>query len=294
MQNATWTLAGGRALGPAPFFIAGIVNVTPDSFHDGGRHFSTEAAVAHALRLAGEGAHILDVGGESTRPGADPVGLEEELRRVIPVVRALADRLPAGRDGEGPADLGPVVSVDTYKAAVAEAALDAGAALVNDVSACLFDPALLEVVAGRRPGYVLMHAQGEPRRMQADPRYRDVVDDLLAFFEERLTALVRAGLPEENVVLDPGIGFGKTLEHNLEILRRIEEFGRLGRPLYLGVSNKSLWARLLDLGDEPRQNATQAATALMAARGVVVHRAHDVALTRQTLAVALALARRAG
>lgn len=287
MKNATWTLAGGRALGPAPFFIAGVVNVTPDSFHDGGRHFSTEAAVAHGRRLAEEGAHILDVGGESTRPGADPVSLEEELRRVVPVVRELAGQASASPQG-------PVVSVDTYKAAVAEAALDAGAAMVNDVSACRFDPALLDVVAGRRPGYVLMHSQGEPRRMQLDPRYDDVVDDLLAFFEERLAVLVRAGLPEENVFLDPGIGFGKTLEHNLEILRRIEEFERLGRPLYLGMSNKSLWARLLDLGDAPRVSATQAGTALMAARGVVAHRVHDVALTRQTLAVVLALERRAG
>lgn len=284
--GAQWTIAGGRVLGPAPFLLAGIINATPDSFYDGGRHLTPAAAVSRGRALALEGAHILDVGGESTRPGAAEVPLEEELRRVVPVVRELA-AMP-GRHMDGLAGGFPVVAVDTYKAGVAAAALEAGALIVNDVSACRFDPALLEVVAQLKPGYVLMHSQGEPRTMQRDPRYGDVVDDICAFFEERLRALVRAGLPEDRVVLDPGIGFGKRLEHNLAILRGIERFGKLGRPLYMGLSNKSLWGTLLGLGPQERGLATAVATALLVARGVLVHRVHEAAPARQAALVAAA------
>lgn len=284
---ATWTIKGGRALGPAPFLLAGIVNVTPDSFYDGGKHDSFATATAHASLLAAQGAHILDIGGESTRPGAPEVSEAEELARVVPVLRELSG-LPR-RDMDTLADSFPMLAVDTYKAKVAAAALAAGADIVNDVSACLFEPALLDVVAGEKPGYVLMHSQGKPGVMQRDPRYGNVVDEILCFFEERMAALTAAGLPEENIVLDPGIGFGKLLEHNLAILRGIERFGALGRPIYMGLSNKAIWGMLLNLGPQERQHATAVATALLVARGVLVHRVHEVALARQAALVAQAI-----
>lgn len=283
----TWTISGGRVLGPAPFLLAGIVNVTPDSFYDGGRHFSPADAISQASRLAAEGAHILDIGGESTRPGAPEVDEADELARVVPVLRELAALPPRHMEGlSGPF---PVLAVDTYKAKVAAAAIAAGAAIVNDISACLFEPALLDVLAQHKPGYVLMHSLGRPDEMQRDPRYADVVDDILAFFEERLAALTAAGVPEANIVLDPGIGFGKLLEHNLAILRGVERFGRLGRPVYMGLSNKSVWGKLLGLGPQDRQHATAVATALLTARGVLVHRVHEVGLTRQAALVAQAI-----
>ncbi|HWR04599.1 MAG TPA: dihydropteroate synthase [Humidesulfovibrio sp.] len=285
--SATWTIAGGRVLGPAPFLLAGIVNATPDSFYDGGRHNAPAAAVSQGRKLLDEGAHLLDVGGESTRPGAPQVSEAEELERVVPVIRELSQLSPRDMDGlPGPF---PVLAVDTYKARVAVAALEAGALVVNDVSACRFDPALLDVVGQMKPGYVLMHSQGEPRTMQNDPRYGDVVDDICAFFEERLGVLTGAGLPEANIVLDPGIGFGKLLEHNLAILRGIERFGKFGRPVYMGLSNKTLWGTLLGLGPQERQQATATATGLLVARGVLVHRVHEVALSRQAARIAAAI-----
>lgn len=285
--GSTWHVSGGRVLGPAPFFLAGIVNVTPDSFFDGGLYQDPDAAVDQGRELAEAGAHILDVGGESTRPGAEPVPEARELARVIPVVRGLS-RLPL-TSLDGLSGGFPLISVDTYKARVADEALDAGASIVNDISACRFEPALLDVLARRRPGYVLMHSLGRPGTMQQDPRYQDVVGEILAFFEERMGALVRAGLPEDNIVLDPGIGFGKQLEHNLAILRGIERFGALGRPLYVGLSNKSLWGRLLGLEQGRRQTATAVAVGLLVARGVLAHRVHDVAGARQAATVATAI-----
>jgi dihydropteroate synthase len=278
-----WNITEGVTLGPARFLVAGIVNATPDSFHPGGRCPQADEAVGYALSLAREGAHILDVGGESTRPGAEPVAAGEELRRVLPVVRELAaKKQESGASWE--------ISVDTCKAEVARQALAAGARIINDVSAARWDPRMPGLLGQARPGYVLMHARGKPRDMQKRPVYDDVVDEIRAFFHARLRALTDAGLPEENIVLDPGIGFGKTLEHNLEILRRMESFAELGRPLYVGLSNKSLWGRLLGLDLGERGPATQAATALLAARGVFVHRVHEVARTVQTLAVTRALA----
>ncbi len=274
MKKTKWTLKGGKVLGPASFFIAGIVNVTPDSFYDGGEHDQVDSGIAHGLRLAKEGAHILDVGGESTRPYADPVPEAQERKRVIPVIKALVE-----------ADTGCVVSVDTYKATVAAHALEAGADIVNDVSAFAFEPALLDVLGQFKPGYVLMHSLGRPEKMQNAPRYDNVVDDILAFFESRLEMLDKAGLPRERIVLDPGIGFGKSLEHNLEILKNIKRFDVLGLPLYIGISNKSLWQGLLGLDVGERHNATQAATAVLAAGGVPIHRVHEVNLTRQTLTI---------
>lgn len=287
----TWHVSGGRVLGPAPFLVAGIVNVTPDSFFDGGRFLDPQAAVAQGRELALAGAHILDIGGESTRPGAAPVSEADELARVVPVVRALAGLPAADLPGlPGQFQLGsPALSVDTYKAKVAEEALSAGACIVNDISACRFDPGLMDVLARHKPGYVLMHSLGRPGTMQQGPRYDDVVGEIMAFFEERLTALTRAGLPEANIVLDPGIGFGKLLEHNLAILRGLERFGALGRPLFVGLSNKSLWGQLLGLGPGQRQTATAVAVGLLVARGVLAHRVHEVASAHQAGVIATAM-----
>jgi dihydropteroate synthase len=279
MNDTTWTVKGGKVLGPAPFFIAGIVNVTPDSFYDGGTHADAASGVAHGLELARQGAHILDIGGESTRPYSDPVGEAEELARVLPVVEGLVEARTCA-----------VISVDTYKAGVAARCLEAGAAIINDVSGFRFEPELLDVLAEHRPGYVLMHSLGRPEDMQDEPRYDDVVGEIMAFFEERLGVLDRAGLPLDRVVLDPGIGFGKKLEHNLAILREIGRFSEFGLPVYMGLSNKSVWQGLVGAGPGERQNATQAATAVLAARGVPIHRVHEVQLTRQTLTIARELA----
>lgn len=238
--------------------------------------------------MAAQGAHILDVGGESTRPFADPVPAEEELARVLPVIKGLGDTDWSAF--EGAVDGGPVISVDTYKASVASAALDAGALIVNDVSACRFDPALADVVGERKPGYVLMHSIGKPGEMQIDPRYDDVVDEILAFFEEHVSRLTAKGLPEKNIVLDPGIGFGKLLEHNISILKNIDRFRSFGLPLFMGLSNKSVWGGLLGLEAFERGLATAVATALAAFKGAAVHRVHDVAAARQALTISAALA----
>lgn len=260
----------------AAFRLMGVLNVTPDSFSDGGRFFESEAAIAHGLRLAGEGAGILDVGGESTRPGADPVSPEEELRRVLPVVTALAAR-------------GHRVSIDTTKLAVAEAALEAGATIVNDVSAFRFAPELAGLVADTGAGCCLMHMLGEPRTMQADPRYDDVVGDVRAFLEERLAYAIAEGVPEERVWLDPGIGFGKTVEHNLELLRRLDEIAAIGRPVVIGTSRKSFLGKLAGVrapGD--RLPGTIATSVLALERGASVFRVHDVAPVADALEVAAA------
>jgi len=268
--------------------VAGIVNVTPDSFFDGGRFLDPQAALAQGRELVQAGAHILDVGGESTRPGAAPVTEADELARVVPVIEALAG-LSDPDKGES-----PTLSVDTYKARVAVAALGAGAFIVNDISACRFDPELLDVLAQHKPGYVLMHSLGRPGTMQQDPRYTDVVGEIMDFFEQRLSALTKAGLPEASIVLDPGIGFGKLLEHNLAILRGLERFGALGRPLFVGLSNKSLWGQLLGLAPGQRQNATAVATGLLVARGVLVHRVHEVASAHQAGVIATAITPESG
>jgi dihydropteroate synthase len=278
----SWTIQGGRTLGPAPFFVVGIVNTTPDSFFDGGTWNTQDAAVSQGLKLAKEGAAILDIGGESTRPGAEPVPVEEELRRVVPVITALKEHF-AGKNSS------PSISIDSYKAETAAQALAAGAEIVNDVSACSFDPALADVLAEHKPGYVLMHSLGRPQEMQKAPRYRDVCAEIADFFEERMAFLVKKGLPEDRVVLDPGIGFGKTLEHNLEILKNIAFFERLGRPLYMGLSNKSLWEKLLGLAVQERGRATAVATALMYAKGVGIHRVHDAAAAVEALGITHAL-----
>jgi dihydropteroate synthase len=257
------------------YTIMGVVNVTPDSFSDGGRYLDPHAAVEHGRRLVDEGAEMLDVGGESTRPGADAVPLEEELRRVLPVV-------------EGLAGTGATLSIDTSKAAVAAAALDAGASYVNDVTAFRGDPELAGLVAGRGVDCCLMHMLGTPRTMQDDPRYDDVVSDVKAFLEERLAFAVSEGVPEPRVMLDPGIGFGKTLEHNLALLARLDEIVALGRPVVVGVSRKSFLGKITGREADDRAVATAAANVLALERGASVFRVHDVPETLDALAVAAA------
>ncbi|HMS62666.1 MAG TPA: dihydropteroate synthase [Solirubrobacteraceae bacterium] len=256
--------------------VMGVVNVTPDSFSDGGLWLDAEAAVAHGVELYEQGAAILDVGGESTRPGAEPVGAEEELRRVVPVLDGLRERA-----------LGAVLSIDTSKLAVARAALDAGATYVNDVTAFRHEPGLAALVAETGADCCLMHMQGEPRTMQADPSYGDVVDDVRAFLEERAAFAVAEGVEPERIQVDPGIGFGKTLAHNVTLLRRLDEIAALGFPVVVGVSRKSFLGALT--GREvaaDRVAATVAANVLAYERGARVFRVHDVPATVDGLKVA--------
>jgi len=269
----------------------GIVNVTPDSFSDGGAFLKTDAAVAHGLDLVGEGAEILDIGGESTRPGAEPVSEVEELRRVIPVIEGLVDSIPAHRQ----------ISIDTSKAAVAKAALAAGASFVNDVSALRGDPEMAAVVAESDAECCLMHMLGEPKTMQGvggvgGPQYKDVVAEVKAFLEERMRFAVGEGVREERIMLDPGIGFGKTVAHNLELLRRLGELTELGRPIVIGTSRKSFLGRIAvdaaglaePLDAQHRLAGTIATNVLALERGAEVFRVHDVAPVREALAVAAA------
>lgn len=265
---------------PGDFQVMGVVNVTPDSFSDGGLYLDPDAAVAHALGLVGEGAAILDLGGESTRPGADPVPAQEELRRVIPVI----ERLRA-------AGAGAQFSVDTSKATVAAAALRAGATMVNDVTALRADPAMAAVVAAGGADCCLMHMRGEPRTMQDDPRYDDVVSDVKSFLEERLAFAVAAGIAEERILLDPGIGFGKTLAHNLELIDRLDELVALGRPVVIGTSRKSFLGRLTGRPAGERVAGTIATNVLAYERGARVFRVHDVRPVHDALAVTAATVR---
>jgi dihydropteroate synthase len=263
-----WHLADqSLALASRPL-VMGIVNVTPDSFSDGGYYASTEEAVAHGTRLAEQGADILDIGGESSRPGAQPVTADEELRRVLPVVRELAVRVTAP------------LSVDTTKATVAEACLAAGAKIINDITALRGDPAMAAVARAAGAGVILMHMQGTPATMQNAPHYDDVMSEIALFFETRLQALEQMGIGSQRVVLDPGIGFGKTAVHNLEILARCGELQRLGRPVCLGVSRKGFLGKMLDRPVQQRLAASLAALCYAMGRGAAqLLRVHDVAQT---------------
>ncbi|HEX5146296.1 MAG TPA: dihydropteroate synthase [Conexibacter sp.] len=261
---------------PADFQLMGVVNVTPDSFSDGGLRLDPEAALEHAERLAADGADVLDVGGASTRPGAAPVPVEQELARVVPAVERIA-RLDA------------TVSVDTTKLAVAQAALDAGATWVNDVTAFRGAPELAGLVADRGARCCLMHMRGEPRTMQVAPRYDDVVGEVKAFLEERLAFAVAEGVPEERIALDPGIGFGKDLGHNLELLRRLDELVALGRPLVIGTSRKTFLGEITGRPVGERLAGTIASNLLAFERGATIFRVHDVAPLRDALAVAAAV-----
>ena len=262
---------------PRPALVMGVVNVTPDSFSDGGKFSDPADAVAHGLELAAQGAEILDIGGESTRPHAEPVSEAEELRRVIPVLEQLASRTPA------------VLSIDTMKPAVAWAALAAGASIVNDVAANRTDPAMWELVAESGAGYICMHAQGTPATMQNHPEYTDVVREVHDFFADQLAKLPACGVLPEQVVLDPGIGFGKTVEHNLQLLAGLKRFAGLDRPLLLGVSRKSFIEKICGATVNERLPASLACATLAVADGVQFIRTHDVKETVQAVRMAEAI-----
>lgn len=275
--------SGGACASPEPLRFAGVsldrprvmgvVNVTPDSFSDGGEAFAAESAIARGLEMARAGAAFVDVGGESTRPGAEPVAVEEELRRVVPVVAALAAE-------------GVRVSIDTRRPEVMAAALDAGALIVNDITALAGDPRSLPLVAERGVAVVLMHMQGEPRTMQADPRYEDAALDIHAWLAARLEACLAAGIARERVALDPGVGFGKTLEHNLRVLSHLAVYRQLGCALLIGVSRKSFIARLSDgAAVVDRLPGSLAAGLAAVAQGAHILRVHDVEATVQALNV---------
>jgi len=269
----------------------GILNVTPDSFHDGGRFIDPARAAVQAVSMAAAGAGLIDIGGESTRPGAKPVGAEEELSRVVPVIEAVASEL------EIP------VSIDTSKAEVARRALVAGAAVLNDVTALRGDPQMVEVAADAGCPVCLMHMLGEPRTMQEDPHYMDVIAEIREFFRERIDFAVAGGIRRDNLILDPGIGFGKTLEHNLEILRRLDEFHDLGLPLLVGASRKRFIGMIMERGGQSgtagtadaagdtaaRLPGTIAANLLAFQKGARIFRVHDITENYQALSIAAAI-----
>ena len=262
---------------PRPALVMGIVNVTPDSFSDGGKFLDADAAVAHALELTAQGADILDIGGESTRSNAEPVNEAKELRRVIPVIEKLAAKIKIP------------LSIDTMKPAVARAALAAGASIVNDVAANRSDDAMWKVVSEFRAGYICMHAQGSPTTMQKNPAYKNVVREVGEFFRERLKKLNAAGVAADQIIFDPGIGFGKTLEHNLQLLAGLRSFTNLRRPLLLGASRKSFIGKLSGAEAENRLPASLACATLAVASGAQIIRAHDVAETVQAVRMAEAI-----
>jgi dihydropteroate synthase len=256
---------------PRPALVMGIVNVTPDSFFDGGRFLEAQAAVAHSLQLVEQGAEIIDIGGESTRPGALPVDEDEELRRVLPVIKRLAGQVKVP------------IAIDTVKPGVARAALDAGASIVNDVAANREDPALWRFVAEAHAGYVCMHMRGTPQTMQANPIYTDVAREVGEFFCERMRRLRDCGVGRDQIILDPGIGFGKTVGHNLQLLGAARGFTGLERPLLVGVSRKSFIGKLLGAELAARLPGALACACMSVAAGVQIIRAHDVAETVQAI-----------
>ena len=271
-EGSTWKVREDGA-----FRLMGVVNVTPDSFSDGGLYLDPSEAIARGLELEAEGAAILDIGGESTRPGAAPVAEEVELGRVLPVIEGLVS---AGTKAQ--------LSIDTYKGAVATAALQAGATLVNDVTALRGDPEMAGIIADAGADCCLMHMLGDPRTMQLDPRYEDVVSDVKAFLVERMSLAVDEGVAEEHILLDPGIGFGKTVRHNLELVRRIHELVTVGRTVVIGTSRKSFLGKLTGREAQERVAGTIATNVLAYERGVRVFRVHDVAPVHDALEVAAA------
>lgn len=281
-MNSNWRVRGGRNLVGEPFLLFGILNVTPDSFSDGGRYLDAEAALEQARRLEASGAHVVDVGGVSTRPGGEDAGEREEARRLAPVLRRLCAMRGAGSGGA-------LVSVDTFRAGVAALAMEAGAAIINDVSACRRDPGLLDVLVQYQPGYVLMYADMARGDLHGRLPHANVVEACLAFFETMLSRLVGAGVDEERIMVDPGIGFGKTLEDNLALLGGLARLQRLGRPVLLGVSNKSMFGRLLGRGAGERRDATVAAAVVGYLRGAWAHRVHEARAAGDALRVAAAI-----
>ena len=251
--------------------LMGVLNVTPDSFSDGGRYDDPEAAVEHALAMIEQGADLIDIGAESSRPGSDPVEEEEEIRRLLPVITAVCRQVSIP------------VSVDTTKAGVAQRALDAGAAIVNDISALRFDPLMGQVVAKAGAGLVLMHMQGTPKSMQRDPQYRDVVAEVRQFFIERMKTAEDVGILPEQILLDPGFGFGKNVTHNLTLLMRLDQLAALGRPMVVGVSRKAFIGQVLDRQVGERLMGTAVAVVVAVLRGARIVRVHDVGPMRDVV-----------
>jgi dihydropteroate synthase len=248
--------------------VMGVLNVTPDSFSDGGQFVDEEAAFRHAVRMAEEGAAILDIGGESSRPGSEPVALEEEIRRVIPIMKRIRAAFPE-----------LLLSIDTYKAETARQALEAGADIINDISALRADPRMIDVLKGSDAGVILMHMRGTPKTMQIEPRYEDVVREVLEFLRHRRDDLVRSGIDSGRIAIDPGYGFGKRVQHNAELVRQIGQFTELGQPIVVGISRKSMIAHLLGdpkLRSEDRMWPTVALTSLLREKGARIFRVHDV------------------
>lgn len=253
----------------------GVLNVTPDSFFDKGRFFDKQKAVSHALKMIHDGADIIDIGGESTRPGAKEVSADEELKRVMPVIKALAGKIKKP------------ISIDTRKAIVAKEALNAGACIVNDISALNHDPLMAGVAASHRAAVILMHMKGRPENMQDSPKYKDVIKEISAYLKKSIKAAVNAGIKKEDIIIDPGIGFGKTLEHNLEILRQLQKFTVLGHPICIGTSRKSFIAKLTGSDDpDDRLTGTIATCAIAVINGANILRVHDVKEAVQTARIA--------
>jgi len=273
-----------HTFGPAQYdlsrrtHIMGILNVTPDSFSDGGLYTTIDRAVSHGLKMVEEGADFIDVGGESTRPGADPLSLEEEIQRVIPVIRQLAEKTSAP------------ISIDTYKSSVAERALDAGAVIVNDISGLHFDLRLPDVVARYRASIILMHIKGTPKTMQENPQYENVIEEICSYLDAGIARARSAGI--EQIIIDPGIGFGKRLEHNLEIIRKLRELHRLGYPVLVGPSRKSFIGTLLGLPASERLEGTAAAVAISIMHGANIVRVHDVKEMKRVATVTDAIVHR--
>jgi dihydropteroate synthase len=265
MGGRLWKIAGRTIDLSRRGMIMGVLNVTPDSFSDGGEHFSTDKAVAHALRMVGEGAHIIDVGGESTRPGAEPISTDEEANRVLPVIENLRGRTDV------------LISIDTAKAVVANAALDAGASIVNDVTGGRGDVEMMSLIGRRRAAFIIMHMQGTPPTMQIAPHYIDVVSEVADFFRQQYTRALECGIDAMAIAFDPGIGFGKTLEHNLELLGNLARLRVHDRPMVVGVSRKAFLGKLIGSSDmADRLAPTVAVTALLRSSGAEIFRVHDV------------------
>ena len=274
MSNVVWQVRHKRAINPPLVFA--IVNLTPDSFYDGGAHQSSEKVTDYCLNLLKQGVQVLDFGAESTRPGADHLDAQAEWQRLKPTLTGLHAKLQSQKGHA-------LLSVDTYNAYTAANALELGADIINDVSAFEFDPKLKNVLLEYQPGYVLMHSQGRPKGMQNNPAYKNVVGEVCDFLARKMEELVKAGFPLQNIILDPGIGFGKTLQHNLELLRNLDKIKALGRPVLIGLSNKTMFGDLLGLKVHERATVTQVATALLAQQGVYAHRVHDALATLHTL-----------
>lgn len=288
LDSLVWLTTKGRGhipafFGQSQFHIAGIVNITPDSFSDGGNFFETDKAIAHAIKLVEEGADSIDFGAESTRPGSSPLDAEEEQKRLLPVLEGFQ----AALEDKG---LETVVAIDTYHASTAAVVLEKKlATVINDISGGVLEPAMLEVIAQYSPGYVIGHCPYPPAVMQEHIHYDNVVEDLLRYFEERLSVLVKAGINEQTLVVDPCIGFAKTREHNLSLIQNASSFLSLGRPLYYGISRKSFLQGYATPSIIDKDIATQLVTAYLAQRGIGIHRVHNVSAARRTLLLTAAL-----